>query len=170
MKAALLSLIMLTACAGTNPFRDTWQPVSMAVERASPRVVTIALLVDQPSDEQAMLAAGGKLIGHHETQQEWAQRAGSTGGTHFMPVRSAITRPHAHCHGQSARCDLAEVPRPWSRVAVFRVPPDRWHLLPPHLVPLEQTVRVRASAVRTGCAIDAVLGTTKCRADWAIDT
>jgi len=135
-------------------------------------VVEVALLVDQPAGEQAIAAAGGTLIGYHAADSDWALRAGSTGGTHFMPVRSATGRLGARCDGESdaGRRRAAERSGRWSKVAVFRVPPERWHLLPPHLVPPEQTVRVRASAVREGCAVDKVYGTTKCRADWEIDT
>lgn len=167
-----LIFLLLTACATTNPYRDTWQPISLAVERTSQRVVDVALLVDQPSDEQAIAAAGGTLIGYHAAEGDWALRAGSTGGTHFMPVRSATWRFHGRCDAEreAGRCRAAERSGRWSKIAVFRVSPERWHLLPPHLVPPEQTVRVRASAVREGCAVDKVHGTTKCRADWEIDT
>jgi hypothetical protein len=172
MRLRWFGLLLLTSCASTNPYRDTWQPLSLAVDRAASRVVDVALLVDQPSDEQAIAAAGGTLIGHHAAQSDWALRAGSTGGTHFMPVRSATRRVHARCDQDRdpGRCQAAERRGNWSKIAVYRVSPERWHLLPPHLVPPEQTVRVRASAVREGCAVDKVLGTTKCRADWEIDT
>lgn len=165
--------LLLAACGTTNVYRDTWQPLSLEVERSARPVVKTALLIEHPPEMQALESAGATLLGYHQARDAWARRAGSTGGTHFMPVVADEGSEQRNCNklqaggvGCVTHTDRGE----WTRIAVYRVAPERWGMLPPYLVPLKQTLQrgTKASAIRSGCEVDQARGTTKCKADWKV--
>ena len=153
-------------------YRETWQPVTVERSGDIPRVVTAALVLKGPEDIDALRAAGATLIGWHEAHDAWALRAGSTGGTHFVPVAATTPTVRTGCYswGDSVICSSREKAGRWSRVAVFRVEPERWESLPPHLIPPEADVTgVGAYAVRVGCRdVQRALGTVTCGRDWQV--
>jgi hypothetical protein len=172
------SLVPLIACLGScsstsQVYRDSWQPVAIETTER-PRLVTSALLVKSAADLEALRAAGAVLVGWHEAHKAWALRSGSTGGTHFVPVAAKTSTLGTSCvsWGSSTVCSSVENPGRWSRVAVFRLAPDRWHLLPPHLIPPQSDVVTNgASAVRLGCRdVRATDGTVMCGANWQVTT
>ena len=169
----LLLAVLASGCARKNRavWRDTWEPLS-AEDAMRTRVVTVALQAG-PADVDALLRAGGRLIGYHRTTKGYALRAGSTGGTHFLPVEQTASRTTATCH-TSPRLGLtscvASSHAKWTRIAVVRVEPDRWRELPPSLVPLEDQYSLKQpdAVVRTECKVHRGWGHTKCRNDWAV--
>ena len=175
MRALVVVLALtLAACStvwGSRVYTDTWQPIVASGASGYPRLVSDALLIRE-SDLDAIIAAGGELIGYHEAEKGWARRAGSTGGTHLFPVETR-ERTWTTCRPawNAVICESFDQSR-WWRVAVVRVPPERWHELPPHLIPPESVLEegVRPSALRTECRVHNSYGTTKHCRDWRIIT
>jgi hypothetical protein len=137
-----------------------------------PRVVAAALLLKDASDIDVINRAGATLIGWHDARDLWAIRAGSTGGTHFAPVQNPPPAVRAACYlwGDTPLCSSGPKARTWTRIAVFRLTPDRWHALPVHLIPTDGDVMgASASAVRTGCRpVHRHYGMVRCNAGWHV--
>jgi hypothetical protein len=173
LRFVLLSAAMTGCVSKPKVYRDTWQPASLANASGLPIVSERALQVS-PEDEQALRNAGAEFIGHHEAKHDWALRAGSTGGTHFVPIIEDESTTKTHCFivgtGPFARCMNTRSKPRWTKVAVLRVDPAFWHLLPPHLIPIDKNVSegTQASAVRTGCTVERDKGTVKCTSKWSV--
>lgn len=167
--------IALLGCTSTTKvYRDSWQPVSAQYAPGLPRLVVNALLIEEPQELDALQACGGTFIGWHAASRGFAIRAGSVGGTHFVPVAQDGPSTRASCYSwaNTTICSAREREGAWTRVAVFRLEPDRWHLLPPHLIPPEEDVVSQgATSVRTGCGLpNKHYGTVRCRNDWAVSS
>lgn len=158
-----LGSLLLCACGG-RVYRNSWQPDQIEHQQGLPRLLSEALVV-HASDLDRIASAGGAFIGHHEARKGWARRAASTGGTHFIAVEygQASTRTRCIPLGNAVFCESSSRSN-YSRVAVFRVPPERWRELSPHLIPPLSVLLpgVRASAYREGCRVHNSLGTTRC--------
>lgn len=154
-------------------YRDTWQP--WTPQDVYPRLLIRALAIE-PGEVGAVEQAGGQLIGYHATRKAYSTRAGSVGGTHFVAVAGTMTA-HTSCTAAPiggvtlGLCSTSSGFRP-SKIAVFRVPPEGWPSLPPHLVPPTSEVEegVRVYATRDGCTVSGAWGTVKCGNDWKVRT
>ncbi len=175
-RLALCLAIVLISCRAstTTIYRDTWQPLDVRDVAGRPRLLVTALSIDT-SALDAIRQAGATLIGYHATHGGWALRAGSTGGTHFIPI-SAVSTDRTNCTALQptdwlsfSRC-ASQTTSHWTRVAVFRVEPSRWHELPVWLIPpLRDVVRgVAYSAARDGCQAHRGDGTVRCGGAWTI--
>jgi hypothetical protein len=171
---AVLLIGPLTSCVRGRAYRDSWRPEESAgAAAASPRVLGAAVLLGGNVDVDVMRRAGATLIGWHDINRGWALRAGSTGGTHFLPVEVLpVVRPECYRWGDTPLCWAGKKPRLWVRIAVFRLEPDRWHTLPAHLIPTDvDLIRTTASAVRTGCRGGHLhYGTVRCNRGWRVVT
>lgn len=175
-RAYISVLLALAACSlSTTVYRDTWQPVDIH-DAARRRLLTAALLV-RSEDLEALQHAGGELIGYHEASKGWALRAASTGGTHFVPAAAAmgsrtdcVSVQPTNLIGFS-QCTSSITSR-WTRVAVFRVEPKRWHELPVWLIPPAEDIEagIEASAWRVGCDVARGRGGVRCGSDWTVET
>jgi hypothetical protein len=157
-------------------YRDSWQPISVADTNGRRRVLVAALLVGS-DDLEALQAAGGTLIGYHAAEKGFALRAGSTGGTHILPV-AEIEQNRSGCFSLQptnlvgfSQCTSSARSR-WTRVAVFRVEPDRWHELPVWLMPPAMVMieGVSATAWRNGCNVEYGRGGVSCDSNWTVWT
>jgi hypothetical protein len=168
--AAFLSSL-LASCSTSRIYRDSWRPEETAGVM-SPRVVAAALLLRDASDIDVINRAGATLIGWHDARDSWAMRAASTGGTHFAPIQypPPVVRSGCALWGDTPLCSSGRKARTWSRIAVFRLDPDRWHALPAHLIPTDGDVMgVSASAVRTGCRnVHPHYGMVRCNVGWHV--
>ncbi len=161
---AVVGVALLLVGCGRRVYLDSWQPERLEHQQGLPRTLTEALVM-RAIDLPHLQAAGGEFVGHHEARSGWARRVASTGGTHFVGVedRAAITRTPCVTYGAVEVCE-SRSRRRYSRVAVFRVPEQRWHELPVHLIPPLSVVLngVRASAYRDDCRVHNTWGTTSC--------
>ena len=167
----LLASVLAACSHGPRVYRESWEPEERGSAPA-PRVLVAALLLKDNSDIEIMNHAGATLIGWHDAKNSWALRAASTGGTHFAPVEvpAPVVRSACYPWGDTTLCSAGPKPRRWSRVAVFRLTPDRWHALPPHLIPTDGAVMgVTASAVRSGCRpVHDDDGIVRCNRGWQV--
>lgn len=175
MKHLALAAALLAFCGCSRTakvYRDTWEPLRIETE-SLPRLVTEALRV-RDNDLTLLQAAGAELIGYHTVRKGWPVRAGSTGGTHFVPVESTAGGSQTNCFawGNTATCVSNQRPGRWTRVAVFRLSPMRWHLLPPHMIPPSNITvpGTAASALRDGCNEPDGFGDVRCGSDWTVRT
>lgn len=161
--AAIVVALVALASGCSTVYRDTWQP--MTAQDVYPRVVRSALVLE-PSDVALVEQAGGTLIGFHATRRKYALRAGSVGGTHFAAV-AGDHRARTLC--ASGWCSTTSGYRP-SRVAVFRVEPEKWRALPPHLVPPTGNVEESVSppVTRDGCSVSRSWGRVDCSNSWQL--
>jgi hypothetical protein len=168
--AFICLLVVLGACASTTTvYRDTWQPIAAADSSGQQRLVVAALLTG-PEGIGALRDAGAAIIGYHEAHKAWALRAGSTGGTHFVPVAESSSS-HTDCATWAGftSCVSGTNSR-WTRVAVLRVEASRWHELPVYLIPPTSDIveGVAASARRDGCDVNHGRGTVRCGSGWKL--
>ncbi len=171
---AVLLVSALAACSHGRYYGESWQPEERGAT-TTPRLLIAALLLKDNADIEVMNHAGATLIGWHDAKNLWALRAASTGGTHFAPVLTPapVVRSACHMWGDTTLCSAGPKARLWSRVAVFRLTPDRWHALPTHLIPTDGDLMggVAASAARTGCRpVDNAYGIVRCNRGWSVVT
>ncbi len=168
----LLALALsASACVPSKVFLSTWEPVSIEYQRGLPRLVSEALRV-RDDELEALAAAGGALIGYQNAEKGWARRVGSVGGTHFLPVeRSSHTRVGCFPVFGTVLCRSSRH-TDRMRVAVVRIEPNRWHELPPHMIPPQSIMMpgVQATAWRTDCKVHNTRGTVRCRDSWRVVT
>ena len=162
----------LAACSHSRFYGESWQPEERG-STPTPRLLIAALLMKDNADIEAMNHTGATLIGWHDAKNSLALRAASTGGTHFLPVQTPAPVVRSACYpwGDTPLCSAGPKARHWSRVAVFRLTPDRWHALPTHLIPTDGDVTggVVASAVRTGCRpVNTDYGIVRCNRGWGV--
>lgn len=170
--AALLSGTV-GACSNSRIYTQSWRPEEKG-GAMSPRLLAAALFLKDSSDIDVINRAGGTLIGWHDAKDSWAMRAASTGGTHFAPIQEPPPADRAGCYlwGDIPMCSSGRKARHWSRIAVFRVSPDRWHALPVHLIPTDgDVIAGSASALRTGCRnVHQHYGMVRCDPGWHVVT
>ncbi len=170
--ALLVSALLVSACVTPSKvFLSTWEPATLEYQQGLPRLVSEALVV-RDSEIEALIAAGGTLIGYQNAEKGWARRVASVGGSHFLPVeRSSHTRVGCFPAFGAVLCRSGEH-TDWMRVAVIRVEPTRWHELPPHMIPPQSIAMpgVRATAWRTNCKVHNTRGTVRCRDSWRVVT
>lgn len=165
----LTLLLFLCGCSHNAIYYDTWRPTLDEQYKSHSRLVTSAIYLQSPEDLQTVMAVGGIHIGWHENGGGMALRAGSTGGTHFYPD-SSTSNNYAACFGNRLILCTAWTSTRWTRISVIRVPAERWHLLPPHLIPTgsDAITGVHASAIREGCITNRSRGIVQCSNDWTI--
>jgi|GEM_PF-5465019 len=167
----ILLALALSACwSSTKAYRDTWEPLSVETSGLQPRLLTSAIVLKGADDIERLRHADGRHIGWHSATKYWALRAGSTGGTHYIPVSVAVeSTTGCSTWGKATLCFSGTSATP-TRIAVFRVEPENWRLLPPHLIPPEEgLVGDARGAVRVGCgSVQRARGTVACGSDWCI--
>jgi hypothetical protein len=172
------ALVLACGCghSATTVYRDSWQPIAVADANGRQRVLVATLLVGS-DDLESLQDAGGTLIGYHAAKKGFALRAGSTGGTHILPV-AETEQSRSDCFSLQptnlvgfSQC-TSSVKSRWTRVAVFRVEPDKWHELPVWLIPpsAEMIEGVPATAWRSGCHVEHGRGGVRCDSDWTVWT
>jgi len=173
-KTAILTALLtglFASCSTSRIYEDSWRPEEKGGSM-SPRVVAAALLLKDASDIDDINRAGATLIGWHDARDSWAMRAASTGGTHFAPIQNPPPAVRSGCYswGDTPLCSSPRKARYWSRIAVFRLDPDRWHALPVHLIPTDGDVMGGTpSAVRSGCRnVHPHYGMVRCNAGWHV--
>ncbi len=164
---------LFASCSTSRIYNDSWRPEENGGSM-SPRVVAAALLLKDASDIDVINRAGAALIGWHDARDSWAMRAASTGGTHFAPIQNPLPAVRSGCYlwGDTPLCSAPKKARYWSRIAVFRLAPDRWHALPVHLIPTDGDVMgASPSAVRAGCRnVHPHYGMVRCNPGWHVVT
>jgi hypothetical protein len=161
------------ACSTSRIYKDSWRPEERG-GAMQPRLLAAALFVKDSADIDVINRAGATLIGWHDARDSWAMRAASTGGTHFAPIQEPPPADRSGCYlwGDIPMCSSGRKARYWSRIAVFRLSPDRWHALPVHLIPTDGDVMAgSASAVRAGCRnVNPHYGMVRCDKGWHVVT
>jgi hypothetical protein len=167
----VLFALALGACwSSTKNYRETWEPLAIEAQGLRPRLLTSAIVLKGEDDVERLRLANGEHIGWHSASKFWALRAGSTGGTHYISVSVAVSSSTGcFTWGTAVLCTSSASARP-TRIAVFRVEPEYWNLLPPHLIPPEQAlVGSPRGAVRVGCGdVQRAWGTVSCGSEWCV--
>lgn len=167
--APLIALVCGCASSTTTIYRDSWQPLAARDSGGVSRLL-IAAIVVRGEDLSSLQTARAEIIGYHAVTKGWALRAGSTGGTHFVPV-SEVSRSRTDCASWKGftSCVSGESSS-WTRVAVLRVEPENWRLLPPHLIPPANDLvdAVSGAVVRNGCSVNRGRGEVHCSNDWKL--
>src|SRR5262245_18246918 len=153
---------------------QTWRPEEKDAP-AHPRILAAAFLLTTTSDIDVINRAGATLIGWHDARGGFAMRAAMSGGTHFAAVLEQTPANRSACYswGDTALCPAPYKASYWTRIAVFRLTPDRWHALPVHLIPTDGDVMggAPASALRSGCrGVHPSYGVVRCDRGWKVVT
>ena len=138
-----MGALVLAACRDRDTvYRGTWEPATRGRNDVPSRAVVSAIRV-RFADLELLRSAGAALIGWHSTSKGWALRAGSTGGTHFLPTEQTTpTSSTTLCTPVFGMvlCGSSQDEGHWTRIAVLRVDPRSWDQLPPHLIPPESDI------------------------------